>query len=90
MQPSKQSTSVMFDVNMTELRAMFEKAIPEKFRIPGSSITLSFRDSSIGLPHWATLDISDSTIPALLRVSWQPSLNEENSGEEPTLSPRTE
>lgn len=84
MQPSKVYISATFDVNMTELRSLLETLIPEKYRIPFSSITLSFRDSSTGPTRSVTLDISEIMNPATLSVSWNDSQPTEKSGAEPT------
>lgn len=83
MKLSNEHISAMFDVNMTELRSTLESLIPEKYRIPGSSITLSFQDSLTGQPLCCQLDISDDTIQVSLNVSWNGSPSKEKSGAEP-------
>lgn len=84
IQPSSEHTSATFAVNMTQLRSLLEEIIPPKYRIPGSSLTLSFQDSSTGPTHWVELALYGSMKPAILRVGWQSLPSEEKSGAEPT------
>jgi len=84
MKFSNGHTSVTYDVSMTELQNSLEKLIPEKYRTPGFSITLSFHDSLTGQIVYLVLDTSGRTIQAKLSASSPILQSEVKFGEEPT------